>query len=298
MTKNSKRRPVARLGVTAAAVVVGAGVAFAYTATSGLGTMARSDAAQPLSRGVPKDVDGGPQPTTTSPPTSTRRPPPSEILPFNAKLTSSDIPVEGGGVRDGACSGSLIAPEWVVTAGHCFHDLRDVRIGGKPPYHMKVVVGKLKDSDPGGYITEVVDVRQSPLNDLAVVKLSEPIPDIVPLTLADKKPTIGQRLQFAGWGSLSATVIAPSDHLKRGRFTVAKIEPTVLEASPVVTRTVENSPCPEDSGAPYFVSDDDRTGVLVAIVNGGPSCPQAGREIIARVDVVADWIREQMVSSR
>jgi V8-like Glu-specific endopeptidase len=275
---------------------VGAGVAFAYTATGGVGPTARSDAAQPLSRGLPDDVDNGaPEPTSTAPPTTTTTSPPvSEILPFNAKLTSSDIPVEGGGVRDGACSGSLIAPEWVITAGHCFHDVRDVRIGGKPQYHMKVVVGKLKDSDPGGYTAEVVDVRQSPLNDLAVVKLSAAITDITPLTLADKKPKVGQRLQFAGWGSLSSKVISPSDHLKRGQFTVAKIEPTVLEASPVVTRTVENSPCPEDSGAPYFVSDDDRTGVLVAIVNGGPSCPQAGREIIARVDVVADWIREQL----
>lgn len=291
MTTNSRRRPRGRLGATAAAVVVGAGVAFAYTTTGGVGPTPRSDAAQPLSRGLPDVVDSAtpePAPTTTTPP------PVSEILPFNAKLTSSDIPVEGGGVRDGACSGSLIAPEWVVTAGHCFHDVRDVRIGGKPQYTMKVVVGKLKDSDPGGYTTEVVDVRQSPLNDLAVVKLGEAIPDVVPLTLAEKKPTVGQRLQFAGWGSLSSTVIAPSDHLKRGKFTVAKIEPTVLEASPVVARTVENSPCPEDSGAPYFVSDDDRTGTLVAIVNGGPSCPQAGREIIARVDVVADWIREQM----
>jgi len=284
--------------VTAVAVVLGAGVAFAYTAVGGLGTSAQAQAPAPTptpSAPAPRNrtEDGNVQQSSPAPATTSTRPVVSTTLPFNAKLTSSDIPVEGGGVRDGACSGSLVAPEWVVTAGHCFHDIHDVRIGGKPQYHMKVVIGKLKDSDPGGYTAEVVDVRQSPLNDLAVVKLSTAVNDIVPLTLATKKPALGQKLQFAGWGSLSATVLAPSDHLKRGQFTVAKIEPTVLEAEPVVARTVENSPCPEDSGAPYYVSSDNRTGTLVAIVNGGPSCPQAGREIIARVDVVSDWIREQ-----
>jgi hypothetical protein len=152
----------------------------------------------------------------------------------------------------------------------------------------------LKDSDPGGHTAEIVDVRQSGVNDLAVARISAAVNDITPVSLATKKPTVGQKLQFAGWGSLSATNIAPSDHLKRGQFTVAKVASTTLEASPVAARTVENTPCPQDSGAPFFTSNDDRTGTVVAIVNTGPSCPQAGREIIARVDVVSTWIRQQI----
>ncbi|WP_326955318.1 S1 family peptidase [Amycolatopsis sp. NBC_01286] len=222
------------------------------------------------------------------------RPVPDPILPFNAKLTSTDIPVPGGGVRSGACSGSLIDARWVVTAGHCFHDVNDVRVGGKPRYDMTVTLGKLKDSDTGGESAQVVDVRQSAVNDLAVVKLSAPITGIAPLKLATEPPSKGQPLRFIGWGSVSATVVAPSDHLKRGQFTVAKIRQTTLEAAPVVTRTVENSPCKDDSGGPFFTSDDDRTGTLVAIVNDGPACPQPGLEVIARVDVVAGWIQEQI----
>jgi hypothetical protein len=140
----------------------------------------------------------------------------------------------------------------------------------------------------------VVDVRQSPKNDIALAKLATPVEGIVPLTLADGPPTVGQQLSFAGWGSRSPAVKLPSDQLKRGQFAVMAIKTTALEADSVVPRTVDNSPCPDDSGAPYFVSTDDRTGVLVAVESNGPPCPQPGRETISRVDVIADWIRQQI----
>jgi hypothetical protein len=216
------------------AVLVGAGVAFAHTLT-GAPVAGPALAASPGGHSLP-DTSALERSPTTAPPA------PNPVLPFNAKLTSEDIPVPGGGVRSGACSGALVAPQWIVTAGHCFHNLKDARIGGRPPYTMTVTVGRLKDSDPGGHTAEVVDVRQSPVNDLAVAKLSTAVPDIVPVTLAETRPTVGEQLQFAG---------------------------------------------------SFFVSGDDRTGRLVAIVNTGPPCPQPGPETIARVDVVADWIREQ-----
>lgn len=281
----SSRGP--RLGTIAVAAVLGAGAACAYTVT----TQSHS-AQQPPAHDTVLTAGSAERPRVTTATTTTPRP--SPILPFNAKLTSHDIPTPGGGIRNGACSGSLIAPEWVVTAGHCFHDVHSTRVSGAPPYHMTVTVGKLKDSDPGGESAQVVDVRQSPVNDLAVVRLDTPITDITPIALADKPPTVGQPLQFAGWGSLSPTVVAPSDHLKRGRFTVARVSGTTLDAAPTVPRTVENSPCKDDSGGPFFVSADDKTGTLVAIVDDGPACPQPGLEVIARVDVVAAWIHQQM----
>ncbi|MFL6119181.1 S1 family peptidase [Actinophytocola sp.] len=284
MRTTSRRRR--RLWAVAASVVMGAGVAFAYVGTGGTVTWP--------GHAVASTSSVAPTTAAAPPPATSTAPPPNPVLPFNAKLVSQNIPVKGGGVRSGACSGSLISPQWVVTAGHCFHDIDDTRTGGPPPYTMTVTVGKLKDSDPGGHTAQVVDVRQSPVNDLALAKLSAPVTDIVPVTLADTPPAVGQQLQFAGWGSHSATVLGPSDHLKRGHFTVSRIKQYTLEAQPVGERTVDNGPCPEDSGGPFFVSDDDRTATLVAIVNTGPPCPQPGAETIARVDVVFDWIRGQI----
>jgi secreted trypsin-like serine protease len=276
----------------AVALVLGAGAAFASVGLRELKAVTIAKQAEQSTRNVLLNADGaGPRTTTTT--TTTPPPPPKPILPFNAKLTSDDIPVAGGGVRSGGCSGALIAPQWIVSAGHCFHDVNDVRVGGAPLYTTVVTVGKLNTADKGGQTAEVVDIRQSPVNDLALAKLSVPVVGIVPLALPAAAPVIGQRLQFAGWGSLSAAVITPTDHLKRGEFTVSSIAASELEAQPVAPRTVENSPCPQDSGAPFFVSEDNYTGVLVAVESTGPECPQPGNEVISRVDVVADWIRGQ-----
>jgi len=268
----------------ASAVVMGAGVAFA---TVGLGK------AEPNRRGVPAAASDH-----VAGPASTPPPAPSPVLPFNAKLSSTDIPIPGGGVRAGGCSGSLIAPEWIITAGHCFHDINDVRISGAPTHVTTVTVGKLKDSDPGGHSAQVVDVRQSPVNDIALARLGTAVPDIVPLALPDAPPTAGQQLRFVGWGSRSASVALPSDQLKQGQFAILVIGDFTLEADSVVPRTVDNSPCPVDSGAPFFLSDDDRTGTLVAVESTGPPCPQPGHETISRVDVIADWIRQQIGPAR
>ncbi|MEW2499484.1 trypsin-like serine protease [Amycolatopsis sp. NPDC047767] len=285
-----------RHGALALAIVAGAGLAGGYV-TVQKGAAASAEGHADTAEVAHTRAGAAGQGSSAQPdaaPSSTAPALPPSVMPFNAKLTSKDIPVEGGGVRGGGCSGSLIAPDWIITAGHCFHDLDGTRVGGAPQYHMTVAVGKINDDDPRGHVVQAVDVRQSPVNDLALVKLSAPITDIAPLTLPTGPPKVGEDVDFVGWGSLSATVVAPADHMKRGHFEVSDIRHTELDMSPREARTVENSPCHDDSGSPFFVPEGDQKGRLVAVEDNGPDCPQPGVETTARVDTILDWIHEQM----
>lgn len=273
----------------ALAIVVGAGLAGAYVSVQKVEAAdAHPEASGATGQSAQPGSGAGPAPGPALPP---------RVVPFNAKLHSDNIPLPTGGVRSGGCSGSLIASDWIITAGHCFHDVNMVRTGGKPDFTMNVTIGKVTNADPRGHVVQVVDVRQSPVNDLALARLSTPITDIKPLTLPDRAPKVDDPLSFAGWGALSATDTVQSDHLKHGRFTVKKVHQYELEIDSIDPRTVENSPCPDDSGSPYFIPDGDQNGQIVAVENNGPDCPQPGLETTARVDAVIGWIHKQIDGS-
>jgi len=128
---------------------------------------------------------------------------------------------------------------------------------------------KAQDSDQGGESAQVMDVRQSPVNDLAVVRLDRRSPT----SRRSRWPTSRRHrlpLQFAGWGSLSAAGGAPSDHLKRAssRSPGSTAPPSKWtrrwphggERPCRTTRAARSSPPPTT----------DRH--VVAIVDNGPPC--------------------------
>lgn len=112
---------------------------------------------------------------------------------------------------------------------------------------------------------------------------------VAPIKLSIKKPTTGQVVRLAGYGSTTGVNPKPVNVLRTGTFTIKNVKAKTLGVSGKAPKRT-TSACAYDSGAPYF-SESANGPRLVSIENGGPTCPHAKVETTARIDVQVAWIR-------
>ena len=203
------------------------------------------------------------------------------------------------GARGG--DGTLIAPNWVLTAGHVAHGVTRRSNGD-----LRIFVQGLDDGLPVAQVILHPGFEPMGSKDLALIRLVRPVERVAPAPLYRKREELGKEIVIVGHGDTKTGRGGDwlADGKRRGATNVidnVTAQHIMFDFDPPGEATaLEGTAGPGDSGGPAFIEADGSWHAAGISSLGEPGAEGPGtygaREHYVRVSSYLEWIDETMAS--
>jgi secreted trypsin-like serine protease len=223
--------------------------------------------------------------------------------------------IEGAAATTGyACTGTVVAPRVVLTAGHCVEDLESSSITEPSAIAVATGISNL-ERIPRAQISQVVQVLAYPKfdptklhGDAGLLILASPVaaPPIALATPADAGLyEAGDQLTIAGWGiddrntghapnQLQAATV-PIEEASRCEEATRRFYPFFEPSRQLCTLDVPHfkiTTCHGDSGGPAIATRPDGSMVEVGVTSlGDGTCNPTSPAVFTRTDQISSWVQ-------